>query len=141
MHIYTDGGCINNGQPDAWGAWAFVVVETGFKSFGPLCNTTNNRAELTAIICAVEHARSQGHFSVTVYTDSDLCVKCGTGRWKRKKNLDLWRQYADAINGMHVHLIWVRGHNGNQHNERADDLCSVEMQRMEDFSEHLDKRA
>lgn len=127
MKIWTDGGCINNGQPNATGAWAFVS-EDGHEASGRLENTTNNRAELQAIIEALRYAHKKGVGSVEVFTDSDLCVKCGMGLWKRKANTDLWQLYEGQKAGLKVQLKWIKGHSGIPQNERCDKLCSLQMQ-------------
>ncbi|MBK9497351.1 MAG: ribonuclease HI [Xanthomonadales bacterium] len=131
MEIFTDGGCIEN--PGGIGSWAFVVVENGqavFTKAGAELETTNNRMELTAVIEALKwHALSMFYQSVSIYTDSDLTVKCGNRLWKRKKNLDLWAAF-DKYRPHHDHarLVWVKGHAGNVWNEMADQLCTAEMQ-------------
>lgn len=130
MQIYTDGGVMHNGMTDAYGAWAFVVVG-GYESSGPLESTTCNRAELQAIIEAVRHAKTHGQCSVAIYSDSQICVNCGNRVWKRKANRDLWAEFDLVCAGIAVDLHWVRGHNGNPHNERADELCGIEMLRMD----------
>ena len=126
MNIWTDGGCMENGTADAWGAWAFVS-DDGHEESGRLEQTTNNRAELQAIINAVEHAKARGADRVTIHTDSQLCINCATGKWKRKANLDLWRAYADGCTSINVRFVWVRGHSGDANNERCDALCSAAM--------------
>lgn len=132
MKIWTDGGCIGNGQADAVGAWAFVS-EDGHEESGRLENTTNNRAELRAIIEGIRHAYTKKVAKLTVYTDSMLCVNCGMGRWKRKANLDLWNDFDNIVtasklyNGALIRLEWVKGHSGVPQNERADELCSIAM--------------
>ena len=131
MNIYTDGSCIDNGAADAVGAWAFVV-EGGPEKSGPLRNTTNNRSELQAIIEAVSWANAHDVWPVTILTDSQLCVNCALGRWKRKANLDLWADYEKARAGRSVAFQWVRGHSGVPLNERADELCAMEILRMAD---------
>jgi ribonuclease HI len=96
--------------------------------------TTNNRMELTAAIEALESLkRSCG---VTLHTDSQYLRGGVTGwldTWKRNgwrtsdrkrvKNEDLWRR-LDAAAGRHdVDWLWVKGHAGDEHNERADRLA------------------
>lgn len=127
MEIYTDGGCIEN--PGGIGAWAFVAVADGqvvHKQSGAELVTTNNRMELQAVIEAMRWAGANS--TATVYTDSDLTVKCGNGVWKRKANLDLWQQFLGLRASMRLTLLWVRGHNGNVHNEMADQMCTEAMQ-------------
>lgn len=122
MKIWTDGGCRGNGDADALGAWAFVA-EDGHEEFGAVENTTNNRTELQAIINAIRYAVGNRHQAVTIYTDSQLCINCATGKWRQKKNTDLWRDYALTKRGVSVSFVWVRGHSGDPRNERCDRLC------------------
>jgi ribonuclease HI len=131
MEIYTDGGCIEN--PGGIGAWAFVAIDGGqvHRASGAELETTNNRMELRAVIEAMLWANKTDNFSIRVSTDSDLTVKCGNGKWKRRANRDLWAQFDAARTGLlDFHLVWVRGHNGNRWNEEADRLCTVEMQKL-----------
>jgi ribonuclease HI len=60
---------------------------------------------------------------VTVRTDSQYVVKTMTQGWKRRENLDLWRELdAEAAQRL-VRWEWVRGHAGDEHNEHADELA------------------
>lgn len=126
MEIYTDGGCIEN--PGGIGAWAFVVVVNGqgiYKQSGAELETSNNRMELQAIIEACKYA-ARFPYHALIQTDSDLCVKCGNGLWKRRANLDLWYAF-DAVRQVRHELRWIKGHNGNQWNDLADVMCTREM--------------
>lgn len=126
MEIYTDGGCIEN--PGGIGAWAFVAVADGqvlHKASGGELETTNNRMELTAVIEALKWARDV----CTIYTDSDLTVKCGNRTWKRRANLDLWREF-DSVKPVGARLKWIKGHSGNVHNDAADEMCTSVMHQM-----------
>ena len=85
MKLWTDGGCTNNGKPDAIGSWAFVC-EDGFEDYGRVENTTNNRTELLAVIKALQYAASKGYSDVMVMSDSQLTIRCAQGLWKRNPN-------------------------------------------------------
>lgn len=124
MDIYTDGGCDRNGRADALGAWAFVTAD-GHEDCGADQNSTNNRAELLAVIHALRYAASKGCQRVTIYTDSQVTMLCALGRYRRKANRDLWAQYDAAKGSMSVEFRWVKGHSGIPGNERADELCSM----------------
>jgi len=127
VEIYTDGGVYPN--PGGAGAWAFVAIADGqviHKATGGEASTTNNRVELLAIIEALKWAPGP----VTIYSDSDLCVRCGLKQWKRKANLDLWTQFDSLFNILKHELVWVRGHSGNVFNEMADKMCAATMKQM-----------
>jgi ribonuclease HI len=96
--------------------------------------TTNNRMELTAAIEALESLTRS--CAVNLHTDSQYLRGGVTGwieAWKRNgwrtadrkpvKNEDLWLR-LDAVSERHdIEWLWVRGHAGDQHNERADRLA------------------
>ncbi len=134
MEIYTDGGCIEN--PGGIGAWAFVAVAGGqvvHKASGYELVTSNNRMEMTAILEATkwwaEHASEP---LMAVKTDSMLTLNCGLGRWKRKANLDLWRQW-DQLGCSAMPLEWIKGHSGNVFHDQADQMCTKAMREIRDW--------
>src|SRR3954447_4998703 len=59
----------------------------------------------------------------TVYSDSQLVINCASRRWKRKKNLDLWKRLDAAASRHKLQWKWIKGHAGNRWNEAADWLC------------------
>lgn len=121
--IYTDGSCLKN--PNGPGGWAFALIKPDeiIQGSGNNPSTTNNRMELQAVIEALLFLE-KGNYSI--YTDSQWVINCATGKWKRKANLDLWRQYDEIINNFNISFIWVRGHNGNEFNEMVDNLAREE---------------
>jgi len=132
--VYTDGACKGNPGPGGWGAllrWKGHEKEL----FGGELDTTNNRMELTAVIQALSALKSR--CEVAVYTDS-VYVKDGITKWihgwkqrgwrtadkKPVKNVELW-QRLEALAAQHdVQWHWVRGHDGDPGNERADALAN-----------------
>jgi ribonuclease HI len=132
--VYTDGACKGNPGPGGWGAllrWGDHEKEL----FGGEAQTTNNRMELTAVIEALAALKLRSQ--VAVYTDSEY-VKNGITTWihnwkqrgwrtadkKPVKNIELW-QRLDALASEHdVRWHWVRGHDGDPGNERADELAN-----------------
>ena len=89
---------------------------------GPDPKTTNNRAELKAIIRALLWLPPGA--SATIVSDSQLSVKILSGTWRAKKNLDLIDEARDLMQERRITFRWVRGHNGNKWNERADTLAT-----------------
>jgi ribonuclease HI len=45
------------------------------------------------------------------------------GEWKDARNSDLWAQMLDLCDRHWVSFKWVRGHCGNEGNERCDQLA------------------
>lgn len=129
--LYTDGACRGNPGPGGWGA--IVRNAAGERELcGGERNTTNNRMELTAAIRGLQSLRSPS--TVTVFLDSRY-VADGITEWIRRwigrgwggvKNVDLWQELERLTyqSGHRVDWRWVRGHNGNPGNERADWLAN-----------------
>lgn len=133
VRIYTDGACSGNPGPGGWGA---VLLYNGERKeiCGGEINTTNNRMELEATIQALQALKRRS--TVALFTDSRY-VTDGITQWidgwkargwrtagkKPVKNMDLW-QLLDAQTSNHdVTWHWVKGHDGNRENERADTLA------------------
>ena len=139
--IYTDGACKGNPGPGGWGA-LLATGEAVKELFGGELDTTNNRMEMTAVIEAL--AALKRPCSVTLYIDSQYVLKGITEwikGWKARgwrtaakapvKNVDLW-QKLDALlvsSGHTIEWRWVRGHNGDPGNERADALANKGVER------------
>lgn len=134
VQVYTDGSCLRNPGP---GGWAFLVLwpSTNKKTecSGGEPQTTNNRMELRAVIEALVFIESFNVTEVTVHTDSLLVLNCAQGKWKRKANLDMWKEYDQVSCEKRVRWQWVRGHNGNVYNERVDKLARNKAVRYNDL--------
>jgi ribonuclease HI len=132
--VYTDGACKGNPGPGGWGA-LLRWKEHEKELFGGERVTTNNRMELTAVIEALSALKSR--CQVAVYTDSEY-VKNGITIWihgwkqrgwrtadkKPVKNVELWQRLETLANQHDVQWHWVRGHDGDPGNERADALAN-----------------
>ena len=131
--IYTDGACRGNPGPGGWGVW-LQSGEHSKELFGGAGNTTNNRMELTAAIKGLEILTES--CKVTLYSDSRYLVDAMTKNWlvgwkkrgwvksdrKPVLNKDLWLR-LDELQGRHdITWKWVKGHAGNELNERCDEL-------------------
>ena len=136
--IYTDGACKGNPGPGGWGALLRSPDGTEKELFGGELETTNNRMEMTAVIQAL--AVLKRPCAVTLNVDSQYVLKGITewlAGWKAKgwktaakqpvKNVDLWQQldHQVAQMGHTIDWRWVRGHNGDPGNERADALANM----------------
>ena len=131
--VYTDGSCLGN--PGA-GGWAAIILKDGQETVlkGGQENTTNNRMEMKAIIEALKWigANVQDR-DVELYSDSSLLINSINEDWKRKANLDLWKEFDDAIaelKGVHVKWNWIKGHANNDLNNRVDELAVKESKKL-----------
>ncbi|HCI82013.1 MAG TPA: hypothetical protein DHW02_20245 [Ktedonobacter sp.] len=136
---YTDGACLKNpGGPAGWSAllWAATDSENGSIREGAPCleryghipkaeTTTNNRAEIAAILAVLSLAPPQ--LPLLIYSDSEYTIKVATGEYQMKANPDLWKIYRElaGFRTIPVKFEWVRGHAGHLHNERADELAGL----------------
>ena len=144
--IHTDGSCLGN--PGA-GGWAAVLEyqhkdgqTTTLELSGGEAHSTNNRMELSAAIGALE-ALSKPCL-VTLYTDSQYLRKAfeegwlknwQRNGWKTKdkqpvKNKELWEKLLLLEAQHEVSWAWVKGHAGNDLNERCDQLARVAAQKV-----------
>ncbi len=137
IDIYTDGACKGNPGPGGWG----VLLQSGAtrkELFGGEPSTTNNRMEMLAVIRALEALKRP--CKVTLYLDSQYVLKGITEwmpGWKAKgwrtaskqpvKNVELWQRLDELLaqGGHDLDWRWVRGHNGDPGNERADALANL----------------
>jgi ribonuclease HI len=145
--IFTDGGCSGNPGP---GGWAYVIVAPGTSTdrsvgssviaerWGAEESTTNNRMELSAAVAALNASLNDPRLavkSITVYTDSQYVQK-GISTWiiswkkngwqtsskEPVKNKDLWQELDKLTTRLSIQWRWVKGHAGNEFNERCDAL-------------------
>ena len=134
IKIYTDGACKGNPGVGGWGA---IIMQDGknIELFGGENETTNNRMELMAVIMALK--KTPSNLEITIYTDSKYVQK-GISEWiknwkvnnwrssnkKPVKNKDLWVDLDEAVGSRKIYWEWVKGHAGNEGNEKADELAN-----------------
>ena len=137
--VYTDGSCLGNPGP---GGWAWAVPGGPFAS-GAEVHTTNQRMEITAVLEALQTlgATERATAGVEVASDSAYVVNCFNQRWwqgwerrgwrnsqgKPVANRDLWEPLlALALDpGRGVRFRWVKGHSGDEWNDRVDELATA----------------
>lgn len=143
IFAYTDGSCRNS--PDIGGLgfvatnWDKTEILKEYSKFLDL--TTNNQAELLAIIYAVEWFLRT--FDKTKYlvivTDSRYCssgynelldgwvkdgFKTNKSNTNHKLNLNLWERLYNLIgeDRYRINIQWERGHSGDYYNDKAHEL-------------------
>ena len=134
INVYTDGACSGNPGIGGWGAVILIDENYPIKLNGGSINTTNNQMELTAAIEALKYFTERS--IINLHTDSKY-VKEGIESWiinwkkngwktaskKPVKNKELWIKLNNQIERHTIHWQWVKGHAGNQYNEKADWLA------------------
>ncbi len=149
MHvvIYSDGSA--RGNPDGPGGYGAVIQYTDAKGvlhekelsegFNP---TTNNRMELLGAITALEALNRP--CEVDLYSDSSYLInafqKGWLDSWQRNgwktaakakvKNQDLWKRMLQAAGRHQITWHWVKGHAGEEMNERCDRLATAAADQM-----------
>jgi ribonuclease HI len=136
--IYTDGACDPNPGPGGWAA-LLIYNKREQTLAGSDPQTTNNRMELTAAIEALKALKKSSQ--VEFYTDSqylrlgitDWIPNWRARNWRRKggklANVDLWQALDKKIQTHQINWHWVRGHSGDQNNQRVDSLARKSIQR------------
>lgn len=129
-HVYTDGSCLGN--PGGPGGWAFAILtpESVWCVSGGDSATTNNRMELQAVIETLIFSDTP---NIVVHTDSKWVENCATGKWQKKANCDLWKQYESLSSDRSIRFVWVKGHSGNAYNNLVDGLARSEAKKYKTF--------
>ena len=143
IFAYTDGACSGNPGPGGWGVILQAKEDHNIikerELYGGELETTNNRMELMAAISSLENLEKPT--KLTIITDSNY-VKGGVTDWinnwkknnwktankKDVKNIDLWKRLDVARSKHQVTWRWVKGHSGQDENERADALARAGME-------------
>jgi len=140
IEIYTDGACRGNPGPGGWGV-LLIAGKHRKTMHGGEPETTNNRMELTAAIEALNALK--GTSSVVLHTDSKYVmdgIREWMPNWKKRgwktsnkkpvKNKDLWQALDEAVARHEIQWKWVKGHDGNPGNEKADELANLGIDEM-----------
>ncbi len=117
---YTDGSSLGNPGPSAW-----AIYLDGKPYYGKLEHATNNVAEMTAVLKAMELTPPSSDLEIV--TDSKLVIGWFTRGWKInnnkireiKNNCDILRNDKD----LKVSFKKTKGHASDQWNNRVDALA------------------
>jgi len=121
---YTDGGSRGNPGPSACG---FVLTDSAgtrlhAKAFF-LSQATNNIAEYTGIVRALQAAKQIGAKKVTVFSDSELLVRQLNGQYKVKSE-KLRPLFQETIDLLSKFESWKVRHVTRDKNQEADRLVN-----------------
>ncbi|KAF3202390.1 hypothetical protein TWF191_002954 [Orbilia oligospora] len=143
LKIYTDGSSLMNGSASARagvGIWFGPGDKRNVSEPLNDSRATNNRAELSAILRAIEIAPK--HREILIFTDSKYAIQCVTEwfqKWRSNgwqtaagkpvENQDIIEEILNLIEeritqgGAKTKFEWVNGHKGVVGNEMADKLA------------------
>jgi len=127
---YTDGSASPNPGPGG-----FSVIKNGVPHIlgSEEGETTNIRMEGKALVAAMADAGTE---PATIFTDSEFWINVITkwapgwekNGWKKKggeiKNLEIVKEACELYAAANVTLTWVRGHEGDEGNELADEWAN-----------------
>lgn len=124
--ISTDGSLAasvhKKGSNKGPGGWAYVVHGTDEFKAGYEQLVTNNQMELRAVIEAVRSVDADR--SIIIRTDSQYVHNVIERKATVSSNIPLWKEYERVAAGRRIRVVWVKGHAGDLHNERADKLAA-----------------
>ncbi|KAI1169543.1 ribonuclease H-like domain-containing protein [Nemania sp. FL0916] len=163
MEFYVDGGCRGNGKPWAIGAAACCLMKRNGNVHASTSRAlprhpvpTNQRAEITAIILALEWAlerydelHSMPDMDIRIFSDSKYAVDCmntwiykwvGNGWFNARgcqvANRDLIQEASELDDKVKelgsVTYNWV----SRSHNQEADQICNDKLDELENDSEN-----
>jgi len=137
VYLWTDGGCRkmpNKGVLHHIGAGIVAECEGYRQEWAePLGTGTNQQAELLAIFEALGKLEDRANLWVTVTTDSQYCRGCLTLNWNPKYNIPLIQAVKTRMKEFgRVTIHWVKGHDKDENNNRADHLAGIACGRIRD---------
>ena len=139
ISVYTDGSAQTAPNPGGWGSVILIDDQFHHELSGSIESATNNDAELIAAIQGLTYAQEIIFkrwktvsaadiigYQVILLSDSEIVLNWANGTYKFKQvaKLYLYEKLKDLMESMNVKTQWIRGHSGNQWNERCDVLAN-----------------
>lgn len=135
LYVYTDGACIHNGTKNAKAGIGIFFnkdnpnnLSKQLDNFNGNLILTNNIAELSAIIEAINIIKNFNILNKIIVTDSEYAIKCATSygqklqkkNWKSSKdgkiipNLDLIKKIFNLTNEFNIQYKHINAHTGKK---------------------------
>lgn len=154
--IYTDGGCINNGKPNAVAGYGIHYSNNHLDDISePIIGQehSNNIAELTALIIAIKsiiYNITKHNYTYAIFTDSEYVLrviytfdKTYGGRIRKNKDVpnlnlvlelhNLYEKYQSHIKVYHIDAHTGKNDIHSLGNEKADELAKKGIFKSEKF--------
>jgi ribonuclease HI len=129
LKLWTDGGAYGaDRHPDQPGAWAWIAESKGTErhaNAGAETFATVSRMELLAVVEGLRWAHD--HYPTTpllVCSDSLGTIRVADGSLSPSDDYRLWEDffYLRSLHHAGISFAWVKSHNGEVFNERADTM-------------------
>lgn len=133
IEIYTDGSCLRN--PGVMGFGAIILLPTQtVEVYGGMPHGTNQVAELWAAVHALRWMNEVWlkRAEIELFSDSRYLINGMTvwadnwikGGWKKElAHKKTWKLLHKLQAKHDVTWTWIKGHNGNTYNVKADRLA------------------
>lgn len=121
--IVCDGSSLGNGRANTRAA---AVALLGFKGIWRavgkyLGDATNQQAEIAAATIGLAELKEP--CEVTLLSDSRYVIETMGGTWKRKTNHEWWKGLDAAAKSHQIKWQWIKGHDGHEIQEVADEMA------------------
>ena len=141
INVYTDGSSQNPGV-GGFGAILLCGKQERIIRGYSTKKTTNNSMELQPMLETIKwlNKHQKQPCKVTFFTDSNYIINCtntvlkdGSGKttawYKNRINGELWLEFINACKegGHKASFVKVKGHGGNDLNERCDKIAKEEL--------------
>lgn len=132
--IYTDGSCDLSKRI---GGWAAILIDSSGREKvvkGSYENATSNRMELMAVLQSLFLLSKPE--KIKIITDSKYVEESVNKGWLERwikddeierPHFELWRMLYNLLEIHDITVEWVKGHSGNEYNEKCDKLAHEEM--------------
>jgi len=129
LEVYTDGASRGNPGPASYGIVFTDGEEILHTDTGFLGTATNNQAEYTAVINALDIAIEAGLDRIDLHSDSQLMINQLNGDWqvKDRQLQQLYRTVQDRLDRIDVTFSHLPRE--NRFIDQADTLCNDTLDR------------
>ena len=135
IEVYSDGSAQTAATAGGWGSVIIINGELHKELSGHLEKATNNDAELMAAINGLDYVMElicsnpssfPLEYEVTLISDSEIILNWANGKYRFKQvdKMPLYDHLRRLVKKLRVQTRWVKGHSGDEWNERCDKLAN-----------------